>query len=310
MSGRYRHLGALVTLVVCCFATASRGQGSDSADRILFNAKVFTGVPEHPYAEAVAIRGDKIAAVGSLPEVVRATGKGAERVDLGGKTMLPGLIDSHIHAIDGGLTLTSADVGDHLSSIDELAGMVAEAKKSGKGMRGEVLRVGGMPLTYWSKLDQLNARFNGGQYADQPVFLKGSDGHTGWGNRVLLQRAGVTKDFLSHLSPDQRAYYGVGAGGEPNGFAVDAGLDKIEAVVPEPSKEQLLEGGRAAVRYLHSLGITAWLDAMAGPPILSTYQSLAQRGELTAHVAAFPVVNPRNDPEKELRAVQKLRREF
>jgi len=310
MRGRYRRFGFLVTLVLCCLTSASWGQGSDKAERILFNAKVFTGVPDHPYAEAVAIRGDKVVAVGNLAEVLQAAGKSAERVDLGGKTLLPGLIDSHIHAIDGGLTLVSADVGDHLNSMDELVSVASDAKKSGKGTRGDVLRVGGMPLTYWSKLDELNARFNSGAYADQAVYLAGSDGHTGWGNRVLLRRAGITKDSLSHLSPSERAYYGVGSDGEPNGFAVDAGLDKIEAIVPAPSKEQLLEGGRAAVHYLHSLGITAWLDAMAEPPILATYQSLAQRGELTAHVAAFPVVNPRNDPAKELEIVQKLRQQF
>jgi predicted amidohydrolase YtcJ len=296
--------------VLYCSASVSWGQGSDKTERILFNAKVFTGVPDHPYAEAVAIRGDKIVAVGNLVEVLQAAGKGAERVDLGGKTLLPGLIDSHIHAIEGGLTLTSADVGDHLNSMDELVKVAADGKKSGKGMRGDVLRVSGMPLTYWSKLDELNARFNSGAFGDQALLLAGSDGHTGWANRPLLRRAGVTKDFLSHLSPSDRAYYGVGADGEPNGFAVDAGLDKIEAIVPAPSKEQYLEAGRAAVQYLHSLGITAWLDAMAEPPILATYQSLAQHGDLTAHVAAFPVVNPRNDPAKELEIVKQLRQQF
>lgn len=310
MRGRHRRVGFLVMLVLCCLTSASWGQGSDKAERILFNTKVFTGVPDRPYAEAVAIRGDKIVAVGNLAEVLQAAGKGAERVDLGGKTLLPGLIDSHIHAIDGGLTLTSADVGDHLNSMEELVNLAADGKKSGKAMRGDVLRVGGMPLPYWSKLDELNARFNSGAYADQPVFLAGSDGHTGWGNRALLRRAGITRIFLSHLSASERAYYGVGPDGEPNGFAVDAGLEKIETIVPAPSKDQYLEAGRAAVQYLHSLGITAWLDAMAEPPILATYQSLAQRGELTAHVAAFPVVNPRNDPAKELEIVKKLRQQF
>jgi predicted amidohydrolase YtcJ len=310
MSLGHQRLSVLMTLVLCFLGPASWGQGTDKSERILFNAKVFTGIPDRPYAEAVAIRGDKIVAVGSLAEVSQTAGKSSERVDLGGKTLFPGLIDSHIHAIDGGLTLTSADVGDELHSVDELAAVVAEAKKSGKGMRGDVLRVSGMPLTLWSKLDQLNARFNSGPYASQAVFLKGSDGHTGWANRVLLQRASVTKDFLSHLSPDERAYYGIGADGEANGFAVDAGVDKIEAFVPAPSQQQLLEAGRAAVQYLHSLGITAWLDAMAEPPILATYRSLAQSGELTAHVAAFPVVNPRNDPAKELEIVQRQRQEF
>jgi len=309
---RVRVLGYafLITLIVFCLASLSWGQGADKAERVLFNAKVFTGVPDHAYAEAVAIRGDKIVAVGSLAEVLPAIDKNAARVDLQGKFLLPGLIDSHAHPIYGGLALISVDVDNEVASMDALVGIAADAQKSGKGMRGDVLFISGMPLVYWSKTDELNARFSSGAYADLPVFLRGSDGHTGWANRALLRRAGITKDFLSHLSQAERAYYGIDPSGDPNGFTVDVGREKIEAVIPEPSQEQYLEGGRAAVHYLHSLGITAWLDAMADPPILSTYRSLAQRGELTVHVAAFPKVNPLNDPAKELEAVQKIRQEY
>src|SRR5208282_419185 len=309
---RVRVLGYafLITLIVFCLASLSWGQGADKAERVLFNAKVFTGVPDHAYAEAVAIRGDKIVAVGSLAEVLPAIDKDATRVDLQGKFLLPGLIDSHVHPIDGGLTLMSADLGDQEPSMNELVSFAADAKKSGKGMRGDVLYVSGMPLVYWLKTNDLNARFNSGDYATLPVFLAGSDSHTGWANRALLRRAGITKEFLSRLSAGERAYYGMEPTGDSNGFAVDAGLDKIQTVVPEPSEQQSLAGGSAAVHYLHSLGITAWLDAKVDRPILLTYQSLAQRGELTAHVAAFLLVNPRNDPTKELEAVQKLRQEF
>ncbi len=310
MRGRVLGCGFLVTLAVFCLASVSWGQGTDKAERVLFNAKVFTGVPDHPYADAVALRGDKIVAVGSLAEVLPTVDKNAARVDLQGKFLLPGLIDSHAHPIYGGLALISVDVDNEVASMDALVGVAADAKKSGKGMRGDVLFISGMPLVYWSKTDELNARFSSGAYADVPVFLRGSDGHTGWANRALLRRAGVTKDFLSHLSQAERAYYGIDPTGEPNGFTVDVGREKIEAVIPEPSQEQYLEGGRAAVKYLHSLGITAWLDAMADPPVLSTYRSLAQRGELTVHVAAFPKVNPLNDPAKELEAVQKIRQEY
>jgi len=310
MRGRVLGCGFLVTLAVFCLASVSWGQGTDKAERVLFNAKVFTGVPDHPYADAVALRGDKIVAVGSLAEVLPTVDKNAARVDLQGKFLLPGLIDSHAHPIYGGLALISVDVDNEVASMDALVGVAADAKKSGKGMRGDVLFISGMPLVYWSKTDELNARFSSGAYADVPVFLRGSDGHTGWANRALLRRAGVTKDFLSHLSQAERAYYGIDPIGEPNGFTVDVGREKIEAVIPEPSQEQYLEGGRAAVKYLHSLGITAWLDAMADPPVLSAYRSLAQRGELTVHVAAFPKVNPLNDPAKELEAVQKIRQEY
>jgi predicted amidohydrolase YtcJ len=309
MRGRDLGRGFLITLAVFCFASVSWGQGVDQTARVLFNAKVFTGVPDHPYAEAVGIRGDRIVAVGSLAEV-SAIDPSATRVDLRGKFLLPGLIDSHIHPLDGGLTLISADVGDQPPSIDALVSFAADAKKSGKGMRGDLLYISGMPLVYWSKTDELNARFSSGAYADVPVFLRGSDGHTGWANQALLRRAGVTKDFLSHLSQSERAYYGIGPTGDPNGFAVDAGRETIEAVISPPTTEQYFEAGRAAVQYLRSMGITAWLDALADPPNLSTYRTLAQRGELTAHVAAFPEVNPRNDPARELEAVQKIRQEY
>jgi predicted amidohydrolase YtcJ len=287
----------------CCGAAGA-------ADRIFFNGKIFTGEPEHPYAEAVAIHGDKIVAVGSYADVQQTVAKDAESMDLRGMTLLPGLIDSHVHSVDGGLSLIGADVGDQIHSVDQLADFVATAQKSRKGMRGDILYITGLPLAFWSKTDELNARFNSGVYAQLPVLMGGMDGHTGWANRVLLAKAGVNKEFLSHLTDLQRSYYGVGRDLAPTGFAVDAGLDKIQALLPAPTKEQYLEGARAAVNYLHSMGITAWLDPMASEPILAAYRALAESGELTAHVAAFPVVNPRNDPEQELAAFQKLRAKF
>lgn len=297
-------------VLIICWPGSSRAQGTDKADRVFFDAKIFTGVPDHPYAEAIAIRGDKVLAVGNLRDVSRAASASAERIDLQGKTLLPGLIDSHIHPIMGGVTLVGADVSDKLHTIDELVTFVADAKKSGKGMRGDVLYISGMPLEFWSKTDELNARFNGGEFAGVPVFLAGSDGHTAWGNQAFLRRAGVTKDFLAHLSDAERAYYGIGKDGQPNGFAVDAGRAKLDGAVPPPSQEQYLAGGRAAIQYLHSLGITAWLDAWATEPVLSTYKSLAEHGELTAHVAAFWVVNPRNEPAKELETAQHIRQQY
>jgi predicted amidohydrolase YtcJ len=300
----------LAALAAFVFASSAWPGGDTATERIFYNAKIFTGELEHPYAEAVAIRGDKIMAVGSYADIKLSVGKDAKVIDLQGKTLLPGLIDSHAHPMDGGLSLTGADVGDQMQSVDQLAEFVAAAQKSRKGMRGDILFISGLPLAFWSKTDELNARFDSGVYVQQPVFLEGMDGHTGWANRALLSKAGVTKEFVSRLSDLERSYYGVGHDLEPNGFAVDSGLSKIRTVVPEPTKEQWLEGGRAAVQYLHSLGITAWLDAVANEPVLSTYKNLAERGELTAHVAAFPVVNPRNDPTQELTAYQKLRAKF
>jgi len=311
MKNRWNKCFGLATLAIIGLGPCGWAQGLDGKERVFYNAKIFTAEPEHPYAEAVALRGDKIMAVGTRAEATKAVSRNAESIDLQGKTLLPGLIDSHIHALHGGLGLTGADVGDRVSTIAELVAFVAEAMKGRKGMRGDILYISGLPLAIWSKTDELNANFSAGTYADKPLLLRGMDGHTGWGNRNLLQKAGVTKEFVSKLSAGERAYYGVGPDLQPNGFTVDTGLAKLMSVVPEPTKEQWLEGGRAAIQYLHSMGITAWLDPLVDATLLSTYRSLAERGELTVSaVAAFPRVNPRNDPLQELATVQKLRKEF
>jgi predicted amidohydrolase YtcJ len=135
------------------------------------------------------------------------------------------------------------------------------------------------------------------------------DGHTAWANRALLKRAGITSDFLKKLSVDERAYYGVDKNMEPNGFLVDAGLVKIEPLLPPPTPEQLLAAGRAALQYNYSLGITAWLDPLASDNVLRSYKSLADHGELNSEIVAFPQVFAK-DPAAELAGVQKTRQTY
>jgi predicted amidohydrolase YtcJ len=299
----------LVTSFILIQGCGSLRAQESSGERVFFRAKVFTGDPQNPYAEAVAIRGDKIIAVGNLPEVMKSASAKAERVDLGGKSLFPGFIDSHSHSIDGGLGLTGADASETVETLDQLAPFVDSAKKAGRGMRGGILEIQGMPLAFWSHLDVLNAEFSTGAYEKQYILLRGMDGHTSWANRALLRRAGITAEFIKKLSPDERSYYGVDKDGEPNGFLVDAGEEKVDALLPAFSDEQLLAAGRAALEYNYSLGITAWLDPLASDYVLRAYKLLADRGELTSQVVAFPRVLAK-DPAAELAAVQKTREEY
>jgi predicted amidohydrolase YtcJ len=281
----------------------------NSGERVFFRAKIFTGDPQNPYAEAVAIRGDKILAVGSFPEVLKSVSATAERVDLAGKSLFPGFIDSHSHSIDGGLNLISADASEKVESLDQLPAFVADAEKTGKGMRGDILEILGLPLEFWSHPDVLNADFSTGAYEKQSIVLRGMDGHTAWANRALLERAGITADFLKKLSAGERGYYGVDKDGRPNGFLVDAGMEKVEPLLPEPTAERLLAAGRAAVEYNYSLGITAWLDPLAADYVLRAYKMLAERGALNSEVVAFPQVFAK-DPAAELAGVQKTREAY
>jgi predicted amidohydrolase YtcJ len=302
---------SVVLLVVAFFLLAvfSLCAQDSSGERIFFHAKVFTGDPQNPYAEAVAIRGDKIVAVGNLAEVEKAASVKAERIDLEGKSLFPGFIDSHSHSIDGGLGLIGADASEKVERLDQLAPFVDYAKKAGRGMRGDILEVQGMPLAFWSHTDVLNAEFSTGAYEKQYILLRGMDGHTSWANRALLQRAGITADFLKKLSAGERSYYGFDKDMQPNGFLVDAGEEKIDALLPAFSDEQLLAGARAALEYNYSLGITAWLDPLAADYVLQAYKMLADRGELKSLVVAFPQVLAK-DPAAELATVQKTREAY
>lgn len=293
-------------VVLSCLPSAAQGSANE---RILYHAKVFTADPQNPYADAVAISGDKIVAVGNLLEVEKAVSKDAERVDLKGKSLFPGFIDSHSHSIDGGLSLIAADVTDKVDRLDQLPAFVEEAKKSSRGMRGDILEVQGLPLEFWSHTDVLNAKFSTGEYENLPVLFRGMDGHTAWANRALLQRAGIRRDLLKNFSSEQRAYYGLDKEMQPTGFLVDAGLERIEPLLPPHTQDELLAAGRAALHYNYSLGITAWLDPVASAPVLSAYKLLADHGELNSEIVAFPQVLAK-DPTAELATVRETQEKY
>ncbi len=285
----------LILSCLVCLAFMPLG-AAFAKDQVLVNGHIFTANPQQPYAEAVSVRDGRIVAVGSRSEAAASVGADASVTDLGGQTLLPGLIDSHVHAVFGGIGLLSADARSDIADIDALEAFVAEAKRSGRGMNGDVLVVTGVPLNIWSQNAALNERFNSGTYARQPLFLRGMDGHTGWSNAALRKRAGLDKSFIARLPEEKRKYYGVGDDLSPNGFAVDEGLEIVEKQIAPVDARKSAAGARAAVEYLHSLGITSWLDPWVDESTLAAYRDLAAAGGLSAHVAALPVVKP-DDPQ-------------
>ena len=305
------------------FGAPGGGAPGGAATTVYYDAQVFTAEPDHPYADAVAIRGERILAVGDLAAVEKAAGPGARRVDLKGKFLMPGMIDSHAHPIDGGTTLIQANYPDTNDSIPALTQFVAEHVRKKDSRLGDVLVVNSLDIGFWTHAAEIDAALSGGAFADQPIVLYGSDGHTEWANKAARTRAGITAQYIRGLPKNLQHCYGFDAASfNPNGFMVDPCKDKLEASIPKPSAQAMLQAGEAAVHYMNGLGITGWLDAAVSrvvggaipasvdaPGFLPVYKALAEHGELTAHVAAYPVVKP-DDGNQQIDVVEALRAKY
>ena len=326
-----RQCAAFVAVVgiTCLALLGPRPAGAAAEPTTLFyNAHVFTAEPAAPYAEAVAIRGARIIAVGARGAVEQAAGPDARRVDLGGKFLMPGMIDAHAHPIGGrnvlggGAVLVMAQYPDTQYSLPGLVAFVGKTMDAGNSRIGDTVVVNNIDIGYWAHAADLDKAFSTARFANTPIALIGADGHTGWANLKARGRAGITAAYLRKLSPAERAFYGFAPDYTPNGFVVDVGLTRLRQSMPAPSAEFMLSAGRAGIHYLNAFGVTGWLDAApAGvvggdvpltaddPGSLPVYRDLANRGELTAHVAAYPVIRPR-DGVQQLDVVDIFRRQF
>jgi predicted amidohydrolase YtcJ len=313
----------LFLAAACMVSSAVLAAPAGAAATVFYDAKVFTGEPDHPYADAVAIRGDRIVAVGALTAVERAAGPGARKVDLKGKFLMPGMIDSHAHPIDGGLTLIQANYPDTNDSVPALTQFVADHVRKKDSRLGDVLVVNGLDIGFWAHAAEIDAALSSGEFADQAVVLYGSDGHTDWANKAARTRAGITAQYIRGLPKDQQHCYGFDAVSfNPNGFMVDPCKNKLEKSIPKPSAQFMVQAGEAAVHYMNGLGITGWLDASVSgvvggaipasvddPGYLPVYKALSEHGELTAHVAAYPVVKP-DVGNQQIDVVETLRAQY
>ncbi|UUT22203.1 amidohydrolase [Pseudomonas sp. T8] len=296
-----------------------------ATDLVLFNGQVFTADRAQPKVQALAVADGKVLQVGSDAQIKALIETGTRVIDLGGKTLMPGLIDSHSHAIFGGLEMTSANMQDKVVSLDQLEKKLRAWRDDGKARHGDVLSIAGMSSAYWAQAEALGQRFNAGEWARVPVVFTGSDHHTAWANDAMLERAGIDAALLKTLPQAERDTIGQLADGRPNGFLVDAGWDRVAAKMPVPSNAALLNAAQSAVRYNNSLGITAWMDpaANAAPGeavfalkptaqtvgVLPAYKALAESGGMSAHVAALLVANPKSRPA-DLDVLEQVRQQF
>ncbi|MCZ0982394.1 amidohydrolase [Streptomyces diastatochromogenes] len=251
-----------------------------TADLVFTRGPVFTADPARTRASSLAVVGERIVAVGH-DEVRDLVGPGTEVVDLTGKLLLPGFQDAHVHAVSGGKELAECDltgtvgVADYLARIREYADAHPEkAWITGGGWSMESFE-GGMPTR--QLIDSV--------VPDRPVLLSNRDHHGAWANSLALELAGIGAD-----TPDPAdGRIEREADGSPSGMLQEGAIGLVARLVPETTAEERLAGLLRAQKLLHSLGITAWQDALLGSfsgmsDPSEAYLTAANDGSLTARV--------------------------
>ncbi|MFM7357499.1 MAG: amidohydrolase [Sediminibacterium sp.] len=281
---------------------------------LYYNAKIFTANRSAPFATAIAISGKKILAVGTEQQLrKKLKGKGT-LINCEGGFIAPGFIDAHMHALSGGNNLLFANLEDQDLTIDQLVTYAEKCFRNKEGMSGDVLVIYGINITTWSQLEEISSKFNSGIFSNIPLVLSGSDGHTSWANRTMMELAGLNKSFLSKQPADKQLYYGKDSDGNPTGFLSEEGQNIIEAAVPV--KPGLKAAARKAMEYSSRLGITGWLDPSAGNTSsvsshhLEAYRWLSNNGLLNAHIATTLVADPNQPAQAQLNRLALMKKKY
>lgn len=258
---------------------AQSQSNSSSPSLIIVNANVRTMDHSRPTAEAMAIYGNRIMAVGSSKEIRKLAGAGSRIIDAKQQLVLPGFNDSHVHFLTGGFQLSSVDLRE-ANSPQEFAARIkafAERHAAGRWITGgdwDHERWPGAPLPTKEMID--------GFTANTPVFVNRLDGHMALANSLTLKLAGVTRQ-----TPDPPGGLIVrdAKTGEPTGVLKDAAMSYVWKVIPESSFDQKLSAARAATEHAARLGVTSVQDMSAGNDV-GVYQTLLNRNELKTRVYA------------------------
>ncbi len=291
--------GLLLSLPAAGAAAAARAAAGPGpvADLVLRHGAIYTVDAARSWAESIAVAGERIVFVGADRDVTGFIGPKTRVVELGGRFVLPGFHDRHIHPVSGGVELTQCDLNssaDRAEVLDRLRACVARL-----GDRPWLVG-GGWDLTLFPG-GIADRRDLDAILPDRPALLASADGHSSWVNSKALELAGVTAATADpaggRIERD--------ASGSPIGTLRESAADLVDRLLPETTAAERLAGLRLAVAKAHAFGIVAVTEASAGPETTAAYDALDRAGELGLRV----VVSQHLGPEEGVGGISALLRE-
>jgi predicted amidohydrolase YtcJ len=247
---------------------------------IIVNAVIHTMDKNNPTAEAVAVYGNRIMAVGNSKDIRKLADSNTRVVDAKKQLVLPGFNDSHTHFMSGGFQLSSVDLRSANSPKEfaERIRVFAEKLPKGRWITG-----GDWDHERWPEARLPTKELIDDFTADTPVFVNRLDGHMALANSLALKLAGVTRQTLD---PPGGVIVRDPKTGEPTGILKDAAQSFVWKIKPPSTFEEKLAAARAATNHAASLGVTSIQDVSAGTDV-GVYQTLLDRGELKTRIYAI-----------------------
>ncbi len=297
-------LGFFAALSINFSVGAQQSKRIAPADILSLHAKVYTQNPKTPWAEAVAIRHGKIIAVGSELVVGKTRGIGTKVIDAGGKLLLPGFTDCHVHFYEGSLALGRASL-DGLTTVAAIQQRLREyaAKYPGDSWilgRGWNYAVfGDTALPHKKYLDEL--------FPNRPVFLEGFDGHTWWVNSKALALAGINKNtpdpvngFIVHDAQT----------GEPTGALKEDANFLVAKIIPKIEEVDQLKALRAGMKWANQNGITRVHSAGGDFEELPLLEELRQEKQLSVRFYVSYRLDAYDLRKEDLAAIENTRKKY
>jgi len=262
------HLAAAVVAFAGCTASPP-APPPPAADLVLRGGVVFPAIAGAPLAEAIALRGGRIAFVGSSSAVAAHVGKTTRVVELDGKFVMPGIVDGHVHPLKAGQILSSCSLQYEPLTRTQVRERIAACIAAEPDASADAW------LEVWAWQAQgivpAGARISRKTLdrveTQRPILVHGADGHTALASSRALELAGIRADTLD--PPDGKLLRD--KSGAPSGYLLDGAIDLVDSVIPAATSEQMRAHLAAAHAYMLSLGVTSYLAASVSPDQLAAF---------------------------------------